>query len=99
MEMTKGRRWSLLVAAVDVIIIVVGIDRRPAQLARPIFGSLLICLGLMFIWYPRALARLPVSWISPVGRFWENLHPGFVSLIGWMWMILAVPFIAILAPG
>jgi Mn2+/Fe2+ NRAMP family transporter len=98
-EITKKRWCSLLVAAADVLVIILGTVRRPDQFARPIFASLLLCWGLVFICSPGSLGRSMVSRFSPVGRFWESLDPGFVSLIGWMAMIFAVPFIAVFAPG
>ena len=85
---TKGRYWSLLLAVVDVFVIITGTTRRPDQYARPIFASLFLCWGLVFIWSPGSLGRSRLCWFSAVGRFWEDLDPGFISLIGgcgWFW--------------
>ncbi len=97
MERTPGRKLSLIVAGVDILIAVGAIVARHGQFAGALFSLILLLWSLSFVWFPVRVVNFG-NYLR-LGFVWGyDLDPSVISLSGWVLLVTAVPLAAILIP-
>jgi hypothetical protein len=96
MDWTRGRKLSLIVAGVDILIAVGGIAVRHGQVGGALGSLFFIVWSLSFIWFSERLASF-VNYMRRGWYWWPDytLDSSLVSFVGWALLVTAAPVAAI----
>jgi hypothetical protein len=100
MKWTLGRKLSLVVAAVDALVIITATVMKAGskdQFVGAIAGSLFMLQALALIWFPERMADFLEWWRSWTSWGWYlfDYDANLCTLIGWLFLAIVVPAIAI----
>jgi hypothetical protein len=101
MKWTLGRKLSLIVAGVDILIVVVGINVWHGQLIGALFSLFVLVWSLWFIWFPERVGDLSMLLARVLAGEWfpdPRFDLSLISFAGWAMLVLAVPALTIFGP-
>ena len=103
MEWTSGRKLSLIVAGVNILIATGGIVVRHGQIAGALFSLYFLVWSLSFIWFPERVQSFAIFLRRYFTIGWvlvepSDIDPSVFSFIGWVFLVTAVPVAAIVIP-